>query len=222
MSKRQFYWEWLGRTFIRPLLYIDLLVGILAIVGGAVVFVWPQVAGTVTFLLWAVPAAVFGAFVLVGFLLAPYYMQKKIEQERDGLQAQLDSAPEGLQIATGSWGRVSAGESLSGKAFVWSIQITLTNLSTEIPAGISHIWLEVKREDKPWPLMLVSEWQRAIFKGLPLSQWEYGENIYLLPRQSISGSLDFLDFAAWAEKADVTLVICEGKGYAHRRHLGTL
>jgi hypothetical protein len=100
MSRRQFYWQWIRRAFTRPLLWADLLAVFLAIVGGAVAYFWPQLAGTMTILLWLIPLSVFVILALAGLLLAPYYMQRETKQECDKLREQLGSAQRKKEIAS--------------------------------------------------------------------------------------------------------------------------
>lgn len=100
MSRRQFYWQWIRRAFTRPLLWVDLFAGFLAIVGGAVAYFWPQLAGTMTILLWLIPLSVFVILALAGFLFAPYDMQKNIEEELNKLRQHLEDRKTMREIAS--------------------------------------------------------------------------------------------------------------------------
>ena len=87
---RQFYKSWMAKTFIRPLLIIDLLAGIIAIVGGAITYFCPEWGGTMSFLAWSIPVAVGVASVIIGFLLAPYWIYKDSKTDNDKLKARLE------------------------------------------------------------------------------------------------------------------------------------
>lgn len=89
MHSRQFYGEWLRRTFRPPLVSGQAISFLLALAGGIATRVRPELAGQMNFLLWAVPLAVFILAVMVGFILAPYQMHQEVVRERDGLQIRL-------------------------------------------------------------------------------------------------------------------------------------
>ena len=77
MGKKEFYKLWLAKTFIKPLAFVDLFSGILAIGFGAIIFFQPRWGGTLNNLLWIVPFMVLIGTVIVGFFLAPYFIYKE-------------------------------------------------------------------------------------------------------------------------------------------------
>lgn len=83
MSPWEFYREWIKRTFKWPLSWTSLLAGMLAIIGGAVGYVWPQLSNPVAFLLWAIPGATLVVFILVGLFIAPYSIAKEVARQPD-------------------------------------------------------------------------------------------------------------------------------------------
>lgn len=83
MSPWEFYCERIKRTFKWPLAWASLLAGMLAIIGGAVGYVWPQLSKGVAFLLWAIPGVILVVFMLVGFFMAPYLIAKEVAREPD-------------------------------------------------------------------------------------------------------------------------------------------
>lgn len=89
MGKRHFYRMWLAKTFIKPLLFVDLLAGLLAIIFGAIIYYHPEWGGTMNFLLWSIPLGIFAATIVVGFLLAPYYIYKGVEKKHEDIQSEL-------------------------------------------------------------------------------------------------------------------------------------
>lgn len=76
MVKKEFYKLWAAKTFTKPLLFVDLLAGLLAVIFGAVVYFYPAWGGTMNVLLWAIPLGVAGVAILVGFIRAPYHIYK--------------------------------------------------------------------------------------------------------------------------------------------------
>lgn len=90
MGKKRFYQLWLAKTFVKPLLIVDLLAGLLAIIFGAIIYYHPTWGGTMNVLLWAIPLSVFVVAIVVGFLCAPYYTYKELERKRDGIQSELN------------------------------------------------------------------------------------------------------------------------------------
>lgn len=68
---RRYYWEWLRRAFKRPLVVGQAVSFLLALVAGYAVRERPELGGQFTFMLWAIPLAVFLAILVWGFALAP-------------------------------------------------------------------------------------------------------------------------------------------------------
>ncbi len=87
---RQYYWGWFLRAFRRPLAIGQAVSFLLTLVAGYAVRLRPELGGQLTYLLWAVPLAVFLATLTAGFALAPFHMHRELERERDDLKATLD------------------------------------------------------------------------------------------------------------------------------------
>ena len=90
MSRRQFYSQWLRKTFTGPLSLVQLVALFLTIVGGAVAYFVPQWQSFVRIAIWAAPAVVLISAVMPGLLAAPYKIYKEKEQAHDQLAKQLD------------------------------------------------------------------------------------------------------------------------------------
>lgn len=91
-SKSEFYWECTKRAFRGKLAQVELVSGLLALVAVPIgLWLWPNASGAMN---W-VPLAIFGAFfvgtIAVGLITAPYWMFGELEQQRNELQAILDT-----------------------------------------------------------------------------------------------------------------------------------
>jgi len=87
---KSFYREWFKRAFTKPLLYVDLLAGFLAIVFAAISYFCPLGSSLMNLLAWAIPLGVFAASLVVGAVLAPYLIHKDEREKSDRLKAELD------------------------------------------------------------------------------------------------------------------------------------
>lgn len=116
-----------------------------------------------------------------------------------------------------SWARSATGGTMQNKAWAWILGLTITNTSTEEPIGISHIRFEVEREDGTHghlPQIDDAVRSSAMFDGDPKSGIDLGKNPYLKPRESLSGSLIFIDFQdsfTGVKAASLTLIDTAGE-----------
>ncbi len=95
MNKRDFYRLWLVKTFIKPLLIVDLSAGLLTITLGAIVYFNPSWGDNVSVLLWAIPSGILVVSIVIGFFRAPYIIYRDSERKRQELQMLVDSQGQG-------------------------------------------------------------------------------------------------------------------------------
>ena len=86
-GEKAFFKLWFARTFVKPLVFVDLFAGILAIGFGAIAFLNPNWESTTNNLLWMIPAAVLVGTIIVGFFLAPYHIYKGQADKVRGYEA---------------------------------------------------------------------------------------------------------------------------------------
>lgn len=83
MGKRQYYRQLLTQSSAKAFNITAIISFVIAILGGIVVLALPTLGGTLNFLLWAIPAVVFIATVIVEFTLSSYWFYKKTETDKN-------------------------------------------------------------------------------------------------------------------------------------------
>ena len=126
-----------------------------------------------------------------------------------------------LKIEPVVWSQSMVGGTQQGRQWAWIINLTLTNDSTEVPIGISRVLLEIERDASHMPLLQVDDAIRSseLFYGVPRSGNDLGKNPYLRPRESLSGSLTFVDFQnpfSGVDSALLTLIDTAGNTHEFR------
>lgn len=158
-------------------------------------------------------------------LFEPDLVSQIQELNRDFFRQHLTTRPEtveqspALKIDGIGWSKMVAGGTLQGKAWMWILSLTLTNESTKDPIGISRVLLEIERDGSHMPILQVDDAVRSMemFADLPTSG--LSKNIYLRPRESITGNLIFLDFVdpfSGVESALLTLIDTAGNTHEFR------
>lgn len=109
MSCRGFYWQWLCKAFPWPWSIVQVLSFIAASVFGALAWKYPQWGGTLSILVWALPLGVFTATTLVGFILAPYYINKDTGKDKIKLAKELEDVIAKLPFIVTDLQKDSAG-----------------------------------------------------------------------------------------------------------------
>lgn len=111
MGKWKYYTELLKTAFVHPLGVTSLAAGTIAVVGAAIIDRYPQLETIMSTLLWQIPLAIFVLLALARLVLAPYWMHKKVEKERDELKERAKprliikcAAPANNGMRQGAWG----------------------------------------------------------------------------------------------------------------------
>ena len=89
MDKRQYYWKWFRRATGGKLGVAEKWTGILTVIAAFIALMWKPLGSHMDIIPLVVFGAVFFGTVVVGFLTAPFWMHREVEQERDTLQIQL-------------------------------------------------------------------------------------------------------------------------------------
>jgi len=87
----RFYFKVIAVALSHSLERADLLGGILAVLGGALTYVYPQLANAVGLGLWAIPLSFFLILFLVRLMLAPFWVLRDEQETRAETQTKLDS-----------------------------------------------------------------------------------------------------------------------------------
>ena len=78
MSRWRFYLSWLKEAFFSPLPKVRLIGFFLAIIGGGIPYLFPDLESPVRSGVWAASAGVFVAAIMIGLVTAPYTMCREL------------------------------------------------------------------------------------------------------------------------------------------------
>lgn len=137
---------------------------------------------------------------------------------------------EDLEIHAGSW---SHHARLPGTvrpfSSAWTLDVTLTNSSRELPVGIKSFELETSREDGPelyevHPLAHIGNDVGGSHQNVPFSDSDLDESVRIVPAMTIRGKLRFIDHVPFDPGTSValTLIVEESDGHRHKIELGNL
>ena len=89
MDIRQFYWQCFRRAWRGKLLWAEGISGVLTVFAVPLAYLWRPEDSAMNWIPLAIFGAVFAGTVIIGFCLAPYWIYKEIEVDRNNLKGVL-------------------------------------------------------------------------------------------------------------------------------------
>jgi len=142
LGKKQYYCRLIAQSSNKAYNITGIVSAILAIVGGIIVNICPTFGGTMNYLFWALPLAVFVATAGIEFALGSYWFYKKTENDKNAL---IKRAKPKLTVE-----RTTVSNYKSG--YNWKIEIKNNGTDSADDCRGQLIILADEKPDKNWSL----------------------------------------------------------------------